>query len=115
MGPAYQPSGVFQAAAQSPAYPRSSQESPMNAWFCCLAGVLLGMSTGAPAQEYPSRPLKLIVADGPGSVGDSRSRVIAARLSEFMGQPVMVENKPGGNMAIAAQAAASSAPDGYTL
>lgn len=80
-----------------------------------LAASLLAVCLGAAAQDYPNRPLKLIVADGPGSVGDTRSRAIAARMAEGLGQPLVVENKPGGNGVIAAEAAARAAPDGYTL
>ena len=71
--------------------------------------------TVAHAQDYPSRPLKLIVADGPGSVSDVRARAIGAKMQEGLGQPVVIENKPGGSMAIAAEAASVSAPDGYTI
>ncbi len=69
----------------------------------------------AHAQDYPNRPVKLIVADGPGSVSDVRARLIAAKMTEGLGQSVVIENKPGGSMAIAAEAAATAAPDGYTI
>jgi tripartite-type tricarboxylate transporter receptor subunit TctC len=77
-----------------------------------LALVLVAPARG---QDYPSRPLKLIVADGPGSVSDVRARVVAARMAEGLGQPIVIENKPGGSMAIAAESAATSPADGYTL
>jgi len=79
--------------------------------------LLLAAAFGLPAQaqDYPSRPIKLIVADGPGSVSDVRARAIAAKMQEGLGQPVVIENKPGGSMAIAAEAAAVSPPDGYTI
>ena len=77
--------------------------------------LVLALAWPALAQEYPSRPLKLIVADGPGSVSDVRARAMAAKMQEGLGQPVVIENKPGGSMAIAAEAAAVSPPDGYTI
>jgi len=87
----------------------------MNAPTLCVTLLLAAAPLAAPAQDYPARPLRLIVADGPGSVGDARARAIAAKLADGLGRPVVVENKPGGNMVIAAEAAARSAPDGYTL
>ena len=87
----------------------------MNAWIARAAALVTLASLAALAQEYPGRPLRLIVADGPGSVGDARARTIAAKMAEGLGQPVVVENKPGANMVIAAEAAARAAPDGYTM
>ena len=86
----------------------------MKAMIRTFAAALL-LAAAAHAQDFPSRPLKLIVADGPGSVSDVRARIIAGRLAEGVGQPVVVENRPGGSMAIAAEAASVAAPDGYTL
>ena len=86
-----------------------------------MRAALLGLaftvftSAAAFAQAYPDRPLKLIVADGPGSISDTRARQVATRLGAALGQPVVVDNRPGGSMMIAAEAAARSAPDGYTL
>ena len=82
-----------------------------------IRSVLLAFALvlSAHAQDYPNRPIKLIVADGPGSVSDVRARAIAAKMTEGLGQAVVIENKPGGSMAIAAESAAVSAPDGYTL
>jgi tripartite-type tricarboxylate transporter receptor subunit TctC len=80
-------------------------------------GLLLAFAVAMPAaaQSYPSRPLRLIVADGPGSVSDLRARQIGAKLGEALGQPVVIDNRPGGSMVIAAELAARSSPDGYTL
>ena len=82
-----------------------------------LAALLLACAAALPAQSqsYPTRPVKLIVADGPGSVSDVRARLIAAKMTEGLGQPVVIENKPGGSMTIAAEAAATAPADGYTL
>jgi tripartite-type tricarboxylate transporter receptor subunit TctC len=81
-----------------------------------LALLVLPVAAHAqPAAPYPSHPLKLIVPDGPGSVSDVRARQVASRLGEFLGQPVVVENRAGGSMMIGAEVAARSPADGYTL
>ena len=83
--------------------------------FRCIVLAYALSALPAHAQSYPNKPLKLIVADGPGSVSDVRARVIAAKLGDGLGQAVVIENRPGGSMAIAAEAAAAAPPDGYTL
>jgi len=65
--------------------------------------------------QFPSRPIKLIVPIPPGGAPDISARVIGQRLSELVGQPVVVENRPGSNGNIAMDLVAKSAPDGYTL
>src|ERR1700685_4123501 len=67
------------------------------------------------AQDYPNRPVRLIVAFAPGGATDFTARIIADRVQGILGQPIAVENKPGANGAIAAQYVAQSDPDGYTL
>jgi len=69
----------------------------------------------AQAQDYPTRPVRLIVAFTAGGTADRTARLIAAKMESTLGQPVAVENKPGGNGAVAAQYVAQSEPDGYTL
>src|SRR5229473_3777792 len=67
------------------------------------------------AQTYPNRAIRMIVPFPPGGPADIIARVVGQRMSEDFGQPVVIENRPGGNTAIGAQAAARAVPDGYTL
>src|ERR1043166_5060165 len=69
----------------------------------------------APAQVYPSKPIRLIVPAPPGGGNDTLAREIGQRMSESMGQPVVVDNRPGASMMIAAGLAAKAAPDGYSI
>ena len=69
----------------------------------------------AAAAAYPDKPIRLIVPYAPGGTTDVLGRAIAEQLRKELGQPVIVDNKPGGNTGIGAQALAGSPPDGYTL
>jgi tripartite-type tricarboxylate transporter receptor subunit TctC len=69
----------------------------------------------ANAQQWPTKPLRYIVPFPPGAFNDSLARIIAADLPKALGQPIVVENRPGGNSIIGTELAAKSAPDGYTL
>ena len=85
-----------------------------------VLGLLLSaMATSAFAQgdakTYPDRAVRIIVPFPAGGPTDILARVIAQRMSEDWGQPVVVENRPGGDTVIAAQQVAKAAPDGYTL
>jgi tripartite-type tricarboxylate transporter receptor subunit TctC len=77
--------------------------------------LLLLVAGHAFAQEWPARPVKFIVSQGPGTSPDITARYLADRLSKLWGQPVVIENRPGGQNVPGAQAAAKSAPDGYTF
>jgi tripartite-type tricarboxylate transporter receptor subunit TctC len=79
-----------------------------------LAGLLLAVSTTCCAQ-YPSRPVRLLVPNPPGGATDTLARVLAPKLGEALGQPVIVDNRPGSNGNVASEAAARAAPDGHTL
>jgi len=80
-----------------------------------FAGVLAACAGSASAQNYPTRPIRLIVSYPPGGASDLIARVFAAPLSERLGQPIVVENRPGANGNVAAEAAARAEADGYTL
>src|SRR5882762_8332888 len=83
-----------------------------------LVAVLLAAAIApesAPAQAFPSRPVKIVVPTSPGGATDAFARALAARLSERWGQAVLVENRPGANQILGADHVSKSAPDGNTL
>jgi len=81
-------------------------------WVFLTLGLL---ATPAAAQQYPARPVKLVVGFAPGGAADQVSRAFQDVLSRELGQPIVVENRPGAGSSIAAEYVAKSAPDGYTL
>src|SRR5256885_5794253 len=82
-------------------------------WAIGLAAI--AMAAAAPAQTYPSKPLRLVLPYAPGGVVDFIGRTLGQRLSEQLGQPVVADNRPGAGGIIGVEATAKSAPDGYTL
>src|SRR6185369_296701 len=80
-----------------------------------FAVALFCFSTWVNAQAWPSKPIRYIVPFPPGAFNDTLGRTIAAELSKTLGQPMVVDNRPGGNSVIGTDIAAKSAPDGYTL
>jgi tripartite-type tricarboxylate transporter receptor subunit TctC len=79
--------------------------------FACLLGLL----TPAAAQDYPSKPIRLIVSFGPGGGADIVGRILGQSLSEKLGQPVIIENKPGAAGTLGNEVVARAEKDGYTL
>ncbi len=83
---------------------------------CAVAAAALVTASGvASGQDYPTKPIRLIVGFPPGGSNDIMARIVAQPLSQVLGVPVIVENKPGANAIIASEFIAKSAPDGYTL
>jgi tripartite-type tricarboxylate transporter receptor subunit TctC len=84
---------------------------------CLFAIAAMALIAGATAQgqDYPNRPIKVVIAFPPGGPTDFVGRLLADKLKDFLGQPVIIENKAGANGAIGANEVAKSAPDGYTL
>ena len=80
-----------------------------------LLGAVLAASAGLASAQYPNKPIRLIVGFPPGGSADPTTRIIGAALQEQLGQPVVVENRPGADSAIAAEQMTRMPPDGYTL
>ena len=83
--------------------------------FLFLLGCVCLSSFNAYAQTYPSKPVRIIVMYGPGSTIDIIARLISPKMTESLGQPVIVENRPGAGGAIGMDMAAKAVPDGHTL
>jgi tripartite-type tricarboxylate transporter receptor subunit TctC len=78
-------------------------------------GFAIAPSQAMAEQAYPAKPLRWIVGFPPGGGADIVSRIVAPWLAERLGQPVIIENKPGASTNVSIQAGATSPPDGYTL
>lgn len=85
----------------------------LRASLCAL--IALFASSAFAADEYPSRPIKLIVPFAPGSATDMLGRIVGQGLAEKLGQPVVIETKPGAGTSVGAQFVENSQPDGYTV
>ena len=87
-------------------------------WWCRVlvaCGAVLAGAIPADAQDWPQRPLKILVIAAPGGLPDAMARLVAKHLTTALGQPVVVENRPGAGGNMAAQGVAKAAPDGTTL
>ena len=85
----------------------------LNVMLTCV--VVVAAQESAAAQDWPQRPLKIMVIAAPGGLPDAMARLVAKHLTSALGQPVVVENRPGAGGNMAAAAVAKAAPDGYTL
>ena len=84
----------------------------MTGWFTLLLTMAAGV---ADAQPYPTRPVRMIIPSGAGGITDILGRVVAAKLTDSLGQQVIIDNRPGASGMVGSQIVAKSTPDGYTL
>jgi tripartite-type tricarboxylate transporter receptor subunit TctC len=83
--------------------------------FASAILALAAITTTAPAQDFPNRPIRIVIAFPAGGPTDFVGRLVADKAKDILGQPVIIENKPGANGALGADSVAKAAPDGYTL
>src|SRR3954454_8644864 len=87
----------------------------MRTWLAIIAGTTLALAFAAQAQPYPNRAIRVIVPQPPGGGFDLVARLIAEPLAKVMGNPIVVENRPGAGMLLGTEAAAKAEADGYTI
>jgi tripartite-type tricarboxylate transporter receptor subunit TctC len=89
----------------------------MRQWATFVVGILIsGLAmNSALAQTWPGKPIRIVIAQAPGSATDVISRVVANQLSQSLGQPIVIDARPGAGGVLGTEVAARSAPDGYTL
>jgi tripartite-type tricarboxylate transporter receptor subunit TctC len=88
---------------------------PMRILTAVTLGLALAGAAGAAAQDYPTRPVTIVVPYTPGGSTEIMSRLVGQKLEEKLGKPVLIEMKPGAGTVIGASAVAKSVPDGHTL
>src|SRR5450631_1586797 len=83
----------------------------------CMGVTMIAVAGAAPvaAQTWPAQPIKVVVGFGPGSAADLLARLVAKQMEAGLGQPIVVENRPGNSSMIAAESVARAPADGYTL
>jgi tripartite-type tricarboxylate transporter receptor subunit TctC len=93
------------------------EKSVRRKFLACVAGIAasLLLAFGAIAADYPTRPVTIVVAFTPGGPSDVLARIVGRKLEQILGQPFIVENRPGAGGNIAAEQVSRAAPDGYTL
>ena len=84
-------------------------------YYLLFSILLLGVIHNSHAQNYPTRPIHLVVSFAPGGTSDLVARVLQSKLGEVLGQPIIIDNKPGASGNIGLDYAAKAAPDGYTI
>jgi tripartite-type tricarboxylate transporter receptor subunit TctC len=96
---------------------RKRRSSAFLAVYATIVVIAAALAVPAPgrAQDYPERSMRIIVPTAAGGSIDATARIVAGKLAALWGRPVVIENRPGANMIIGAEAAARAAPDGYTL
>jgi tripartite-type tricarboxylate transporter receptor subunit TctC len=95
--------------------PDAPAQEVFMAWIASVIALVVFCAAPAQAQNYPAKPIHILVPYAPGGITDIAARIVGAKLTEAWGQQVLVENRPGGNGFIAMTAGAKAAPDGYTL
>jgi tripartite-type tricarboxylate transporter receptor subunit TctC len=88
---------------------------PLHLFATCVVGAAIAMAGAAAAQDYPSKPVRIIVPFAAGGPADVYARFVAQRLQDALKQSFLIDNRPGGGSIIGTDAVAKSAPDGYTL
>jgi tripartite-type tricarboxylate transporter receptor subunit TctC len=89
--------------------------APKTLWVCMTLAIGAVTSTALAQAPYPNKPVTLVVTYPPGGGADAMARLIAPKMGEALGQPIVIENKPGAGGQIGAAAVAKATPDGYTL
>src|SRR5688500_12569152 len=107
--------GEGNAVTASPRHFFSNRGGAMRRLSRIFFAGLLALASIAQAQEYPSRPIRLIVAFAPGGVVDTAARVLSTKMTERLGWQFVVDNRTGGNGLIGGNIAAKAPADGYTI